>query len=270
MTIFIQSGTAANAQCADSTNVYSFSFGSTSYDVIKENKNWIEAAACAVERGGHLLEINSLQEQTAVFDELLNKAGIILSQTQNVFGKAQMWIGGSDLAIEGNWIWDGDNDGNGDQFWMGDFNGSPVGGLYTNWGREPDNSGGQDALVIVMEQTALSDPGEWNDLDEIDNILFYVIEYDGMSNTTDLNQSNNLAINVFPNPFKHNITFESRVADVVVREIKILNATGKTVKVFTAINKVHAGLDLTDLQPGPYFIEFTTNKGTSTHIIIAE
>ena len=33
---------------------------------------------------------------------------------------------------------------NGDLFWQGDYNGSPSGGRYTNWGIQPDNAGGAE------------------------------------------------------------------------------------------------------------------------------
>ena len=43
------------------------------------------------------------------------------------------WLGGSDSASEGQWVWEN----NGDVFWSGDFNGGPVGGRFNNWGFSP-------------------------------------------------------------------------------------------------------------------------------------
>ena len=65
-----------HSQCADPGNIYTFEFNNATYEVVKEYKTWAEAAACAVERGGKLVEINSLAEQEAVLDAILNGAGI--------------------------------------------------------------------------------------------------------------------------------------------------------------------------------------------------
>ena len=70
-----------NAQCANTANIYRFDFNGHTYEVVKENKSWTEAVACAVARGGYLAEINTAAENTAIFDELLNNANITLSLT---------------------------------------------------------------------------------------------------------------------------------------------------------------------------------------------
>ena len=119
-----------NAQCVtNEANIYSFDYNGHTYQVVKEINNWIDAALCAVENGGYLTEINDEAEQIAIYNELDNNAGIILTETQNRFSRAAIWIGGSDLAAEGVWILDGDNDGVGPQFWEGGVNGNPIGGL---------------------------------------------------------------------------------------------------------------------------------------------
>ena len=94
-------------------------------------------------------------------------------------GGSYVWLGGNDLAEEGTWIWDGDNDGNGTQFWQGAADGAPVGGLYNNWGNEPDDWNGQDALGLSLNGWPLGVAGEWNDVDET-NSLYFVIEYTGI------------------------------------------------------------------------------------------
>ena len=35
-------------QCADNSNIYSFVYGGKTYEVIRENKTWSDAAACAL------------------------------------------------------------------------------------------------------------------------------------------------------------------------------------------------------------------------------
>jgi len=60
------------------------------------------------------------------------------------------WIGANDLVTVGDWQWD-----DGQSFWSGANNGSPVNGAYNNWNRaEP--SGGGDQCVTMAPQ-----PGTW-------------------------------------------------------------------------------------------------------------
>ena len=42
-------GFTGYAQCADDANVYSFEYDGRTYQVVRENRTWIDAAACAVE-----------------------------------------------------------------------------------------------------------------------------------------------------------------------------------------------------------------------------
>jgi hypothetical protein len=63
------------------------------------------------------------------------------------------WIGGTDQASEGAWTWGP----GGTQFWQGNFNGSAVGGAYTNWALgQPNDFGNQDCLTIFGD-------GKWDD-----------------------------------------------------------------------------------------------------------
>lgn len=161
----------------DEANVTLFVYSNKNYEIVQETKTWEEAAACAVARGGQLVEINDQAEQDEIFLQLGN-AAIVNANTiaPDGGGGAYVWIGGNDLETEGNWIWDGDNDNAGDQFWQGDVTGAPVGGLYNNWGDEPDNAGEQDALGLSLDGWPLGVAGEWNDVQATNN-LYYVIEY---------------------------------------------------------------------------------------------
>ena len=98
-------------QCADQTNIHSFTYDGHSYEVVKEKETWTDASSCAVMRNGFLAEINDAAEDAAIFNELKTNAGIDVSNTQNQFGTASIWLGGHDSGTEGNWIWDGANDG---------------------------------------------------------------------------------------------------------------------------------------------------------------
>jgi hypothetical protein len=173
-----------SAQCANNANIYSFVYNNKTYEVVKENLSWSDASACAVQRGGKLAEIDSQAEQTAIYTQLASYASITVTSTRpfDGGGAGYVWLGGTDRVREGAWIWDGENTGSGTQFWQGlsaANGGSTMGGLYTNWGNEPDNYGGnpgQDALAIALSNWPLGTAGQWNDLNEA-NKLYYLIEY---------------------------------------------------------------------------------------------
>jgi lectin-like protein len=100
------------AQCANETNIYEFTFEDKTYEIVKELQMWDVAAACAVERGGYLVEINSQEEQNAVYDAIINGAGISPTYVSinNDGGIAYIWIGATDQNEEGTWLWDGNSD----------------------------------------------------------------------------------------------------------------------------------------------------------------
>lgn len=181
--------TITEEPCASPDNIYSFTYDGKDYEVVKENKTWEEAAACAAERGGFLAEINDADENAALFNELTNNASIINSNTTAADGggASYVWIGGNDIATESTWIWDGNNEGTTVQFWQGAANGNPVDGLYNNWGNEPDDfmdgPGGteQDGLGLALTEWplgsgSLGSAAQWNDVSHT-NKLYYIIEY---------------------------------------------------------------------------------------------
>lgn len=247
------------AQCANSSNIYSFVYNGNTYEVIKENKTWISAAACAVERGGVLAEINESLEQNVIFTELISNAGINVSSTigPDGGGGSYVWIGGNDLTIEGNWVWDGDNSNNGVQFWQGTVSGNPVGGLYNNWGNEPDNWNEQDALGLSLNGWPLGVAGEWNDVDHT-NALYFVVEYSG---TIGIDDNDFNSIKVYPNPVKYFLTIEginSNFNDAV-----IINSLGQNVKTIRFNNSPSIKVDLSDIGLGAYIIKINSISGKS-------
>ena len=90
---------------------HSFSYNGVNYEIIQVGATWTDAAQIAVSRGGKLVEIKSSDEQSGIFSALLS-AGLNASDTvaSDGGGGAYLWIGGNDIAVEGNWAWDGDND----------------------------------------------------------------------------------------------------------------------------------------------------------------
>ncbi len=245
-------------QCVNNSNIYSFEYNGKSYEIVKENKTWIAAAACAVERGGFLAEINDVDEQNAIFNQLNSNAGINVNNTiaPDGGGASYVWIGGNDLRVEGNWMWDGDNDNNGVQFWMGDYNGTPIGGLYNNWGNEPDNFGGQDGLGLALTDWPLGVAGQWNDVAHT-NKLYFVIEYSTIISAEDIKFENK--INLYPNPILDYLTIE--INELSLKNIAILNSLGQEVKVVdNQRNSKLVNIDLSDLSEGLYFVEITSSE----------
>jgi len=98
----------------------------------------------------------------------------ITSQAENDFINAlapgNVWLGGSDAAVEGEWRWLAGPEA-GQQFWQGGVGGSTVGGSYANWGGgEPNNSGNEDTVHMRAD-------GLWNDQPG-GTAYNYVIEWD--------------------------------------------------------------------------------------------
>jgi hypothetical protein len=171
-----------------------------SYQIVKQSKTWVEAAADAVERGGYLVEIGSQAEQDAVYQGIKD-SGIAPKYTtvNDGGGIGYIWIGATDRAGEGVWVWNGANKTSGyfPIFWIGDQTGGAVADSYVNWGgksngkfNEPDNfthpdvsPNGQNAAAIGLaswpegSSSPLGVAGEWNDIAE-NNKIYYIVEYD--------------------------------------------------------------------------------------------
>ena len=108
------------------------------------DSSWTVAQATAVTLGGNLAIIN---------DQLENDW---IAQTFGQPGVAdrQIWIGMTDQAQEGTWVW---------------IDGTPVG--YTNWApNEPnDGAGGEDYGMIDYHSAT----GEWNDLADLPAVGYW-------------------------------------------------------------------------------------------------
>ena len=95
--------------------------------------SWSLAEADAQARGGHLVSINSAEENAFVLAQFGNLGGT----------DRRLWIGFSDTAVEGSFAWS---------------DGSPV--TYTNWNAgEPNNSGGTEDWAEMLGSS-----GRWNDI----------------------------------------------------------------------------------------------------------
>lgn len=247
------------SQCADSANIYTFGFNGHSYEVVKETKTATDAAICAVSRGGYLAEINDLAEQNEIFMQLTANAGINIANTQNQFGTASVWLGGTDAVTEGDWIWDGDHDGTGPQFWSGGPSGMAIGGLYTNWGTspaEPDNSGGQDYLTIIIKPTAVNF-GLWNDLIST-NAIYYLIEYNSaLAIDEKVLQSN---VSIYPNPMENVLTIDNS-NDIEIDQVVIYDVTGKQLITADINEAKQNSIDVSSLENGIYMMKVFFENG---------
>lgn len=254
----------AIGQCANTSNIYAFNYNSKTYEVVKENKSWVDAASCAVQRGGILTEINDSAEQNTIFDELNNNANITTNNTlaADGGGGAYVWIGGNDIATEGNWVWDGNNDATSTQFWQGDETGSAVGGLYNNWpsGNEPDDfNNNQDGLALSLNGWPLGTAGQWNDVDHT-NVLYYVIEHPGILSTK--KHELNAKIEVKPNPVVDFLTIETNGTEL--REVVVLNALAQSVLTISSEDLAKSKtIDFRTLNRGGYFVKIHTKNGKS-------
>ncbi len=260
--IFLLSNYLLFGQCADTSNIYSFIYNGKTYEVIKENKTWIDAALCAVERGGILAEIDDVTEQNAIYIELSTNANIIVNNTvaPDGGGGSFVWIGGNDLSMEGNWVWDGNNDSISTQFWVGTSTGSPVGGHYNNWGIEPDDYYGQDALGLSLNGWPLGSASQWNDVDHT-NTLYYVVEHSTILSTDHIEFDTK--IKIFPNPVADFVIIETNGIDV--REIVLLNSLGQTLRtIHTEGSLTSEKIDLSCLKRGVYFVKISSKNGKST------
>ena len=173
----------------------SFTYGGHTYQLIKVESSFSEAASDAAARSfsgktGYLVEIGSAEENQAVFDGVMEMVGDIVASlpyANDGGSAAYIWTGGTDQSEEGVWIWQD----SGEQFWDGGAAGSPVAGMYSNWGKnssgtqmEPDDyQMSQDGLGMALESWPwgssdyLGSASEWNDID-LDNALYYLVEFD--------------------------------------------------------------------------------------------
>lgn len=107
--------------------------------------SWQDAEAQAIALGGHLASINDAAEQNWVFSAFGTFGGV----------DRGLWIGLSDQASEGNFVW---------------TSGEPL--TYTNWiAGQPDNFAGSENWVHLMKGNIGYVPGEWNDLTS-PNVIF--------------------------------------------------------------------------------------------------
>ena len=275
--ILFANRTFAQTACYTASNSVAFNYNGHTYKLIKELKTWVNAATCAVSDGGYLVEITDAAEQTAVYN------GIVASGISTTYhaapdggGSSYVWIGATDKNVEGTWLWDGNNDNVGTNFWNGQGQagtgtGSVVGTNYINFGgkstatiNEPDDyNSNQDCGGICLSSWPYGIAGEWNDL-AATNTLYYVIEYNAL--LTSISESTEkLTVNAYPNPASNQLSIEGSFM-----AISLYNTDGRRINI--SIQKVDTNMmiDISHLPSGIYFLKCTDleNNQTTQKIII--
>lgn len=260
---------------------YSFTVGSKHYKLVKTKTDWAMAATLAVQDGGYLVEINSAAEQNGIW-AAIQASGTSMTYTSvsDGGGVAYIWIGATDRHTEGQWMWDGDNDGQGQNFFTGQGawgtgNGAVVNGAYANWGgantgtfNEPDDYGSsQDAAAIGLEPWPASGlgnvAGEWNDID-ITNSLYYIIEYDA-SGFNEHPENNLPKLNIYRNG-NNAITLK---ANKEIQEVAVYAVDGRRVYLREHVNAMETTIS-SIYTSGVYFVRsrFTDSAILTRKIII--
>jgi VCBS repeat-containing protein len=117
-----------------------------------------DAEANAATAGGYLATVTSAEEQQLLFSLMTN------GEQPNTGG----WLGGSDSANEGTWIWTGGAEA-GTVFWNGLSDGSAPAGAYENWAvGEPNEFWLNLNPPVDSPEDSLHmwPTGEWNDINE--------------------------------------------------------------------------------------------------------
>jgi len=271
-----------NAQCATPDDIYIFSLGDQNYGIVKIKMLWEEAALCAQELNGFLVQIETQEEQDAIYSAIIS-SGIspTYSPVPDGGGTSYIWIGATDKNDEGTWLWDGDNNNTGTNFWIGEGaagagTGSAVENSFINWGgksagliMEPDNYSEQDAAAIALTgwpygTTVLGAAGEWNDID-ITNDIYFIVELFSVGMDEKINSTGPL---LYPNPSKNSLELWNIKQGAIVN---LFSADGRSIplkKVDDTHNYIK--LDISGLNRGLFFIVIRNETGITTHKFIRE
>ena len=152
-------------------------FQGSTYELHKTPKSFNEAAQAATAAGTYLAEINSEEENNAIFEKvssLISSSEFNSTTSQDGGGSAYVWIGGSDQNSEGNWQWINSK--------------QSISLTRSEWGSgalgsEPDGGTFQNALGLGLENwpkgssnsSGYGNAGSWNDINT-SSALFYVTE----------------------------------------------------------------------------------------------
>ncbi len=277
--LFITGINTVFAQC-DTSNRYQFTHNGKVYYVVMEKQIHTNARACAQVQGGHLVYINDQAEQDAVYNGIL-AAGVspTYDTVINGGGIAYVWIDANDQFTEGDWQWGF----NGPSFWLGQGaagtgGGSAVGGAYHNWGgkstgvpNEPDDyMNNQDAAGIALaswpvgSSNPLGIAGEWNDIDQVEQ-LYYVVEIEN-TNVSNINDNSN-NIEVYPIPAVNLLKVKLPSKDKKRYTLELINLIGQTIASSYA-NTGNATIHLDYVPDGTYILRVKSEDDIYTKKVI--
>jgi hypothetical protein len=112
-------------------------YGGHQYAFCDALVEWATARAECEGRVMRLVRIDDAPENTWVH------ANAIFSAPMS--NREALWLGGLEPTVDGDWHWT-----DGQAFWSGGLNGTPVGGLFTNWdSKEPNNAIGPEACLSM-------------------------------------------------------------------------------------------------------------------------
>jgi hypothetical protein len=254
------------AQCAQTANIYAFTYNGHTYEVVKELKNWLDAKACADERGGYLVYINDDAEKNYIMGQLMmSSAANIPANYHPVIdggGASYVWTGGTDRITEGTWYWEGSELMS--PFYIGQGTagtggGSAVNGAYVNWGNvngsEPDNFfyiHDQDALGVAMGSWPHGVAGQWNDID-MNNTLYFIIEKASGVGIID-HKKQGSQFKIYPNPASGFILLNGLPEGNKTVEISIASIDGKIVMDPCLMSANDNKIDITAFPTGTYIV----------------
>jgi len=99
--------------------------------------------------------------------------------------------------------------------------------------------------------------------------------YDALGNRTQETKTSTLSVEevtteknfkLYPNPFKDELYLSSD--NQTIKEVSIIDMTGKLIKTIANINTTHYQLDASYLVSGNYLIQIKTNNGVEVHKVI--
>ncbi len=150
--------------------------GGGEYEIVGTPMTWSDAAAYAKSKGATLVKIKTAEQNTWVKDLLKN----VNTVAPDGGGAVYSWLGGTDSALEGSWLWEDDTEvpsNNSGTVWWGNGPG------HGSNGSEPDNFGGtQHCLAMGLSGWPTASPnfygsaGQWNDIN-CTNQLRFAIQY---------------------------------------------------------------------------------------------
>jgi hypothetical protein len=118
-------GSGGSAGAPNPTLCNNGTFNGHTYLLCKEERNFATANSGCIAAGMRLVRIDDAAENQWLFDNAFTEVG----------RNSLVWIGATDLAVEGEWRWT-----DGEMFWLGNETGMAQNGLFNDWdSREPNN-----------------------------------------------------------------------------------------------------------------------------------